>query len=174
MEHTKAKTFKELPTRLIVVASDVASETPYIFSSDKTPEARVAWAARASASIPLVYTPVTVGSALLMDGGMEDNIPGDLLTEDPIPRIAIQLVSTETPLDTSDHSLTNVVPRLLDLMLTATENAHASIAQKSGANFAFVETGFAGALDSNMNYEIRHRLMDAGYEATMATLKTLK
>lgn len=168
------KTFADLTTNLTVVASDVVSEEPFIFSRQKTPEAPIAKAARASASIPVVYTPVTYGSSLLMDGGMEDNIPADLLVADSVPRLGVQLVSKASPFSAGEKKLSHLVPRLLDLILTSLENAHVTIAHQSGANFAFVETGFAGGLDCNMPADIRHRLMDSGYQTTKTALLNLK
>ena len=174
LQNTRGKTFAELTNDLVIVASNVTTEQPFIFSKKTTPDTLVALAARASASIPLVYAPVTINDALLMDGGMEDNIPADLLTIDDIPRLGIQLTSKSIPFPPGTHSLTQVVPRLLDLILTATENAHVAIAKDSKVNFAYVETGFAGCLDCNMSSKIRHQLMASGYGQTAQELKKLQ
>lgn len=170
-EKTKYKTFRDLRVDLTIVASDVASESSLVFNKYNTPDVFIGKAARASASIPLVYQPVKFGKALLMDGGIIDNIPADLLKEDSTPCLGIQLVSKQSPFNQADHSPLNVIPRLLDLMLSATENAHRSLAQKSGVQFAYIETGFAGGLDSNMSLEIRKKLMQSGYDSTKDSLK---
>lgn len=46
-----------------------------IFSPDTTPDVEIALAARASASIPLVFEPVTINGVQYVDGGYRDNTP---------------------------------------------------------------------------------------------------
>ena len=173
LTNTNNKKFSDLSVDLTVVSTDVVTEAPFIFSKKLTADVLVGDAARASASIPFVYSPVQLNGAMLMDGGMEDNIPADLLTIDDLPRLGVQLTSKATPFPPGDTSLKSLAPRLLDLILSATEAAHEAIAQKSGVKFATIETGYAGCLDGNMPAAIRHRLMDDGYEATAAALKHL-
>jgi len=168
--YTKHQTFRQLRTDLTIVASDVASESSFVFNKYNTPDISIAKAARSSASIPFVYSPVQIGKALLMDGGMIDNIPADLLVKDDIPRLGIQLVSKQSPFSAAKSSLFNVAPRLLDLMLSATENAHRALALQSGVHFAYIETGFAGGLDKNMTFELRSKLLMTGYNETRSAL----
>ena len=171
--YTKHQTFRQLRTDLTIVASDVASESSFVFNKYNTPDISIAKAARCSASIPFVYAPVRIAKALLMDGGMIDNIPADLLVRDEIPRLGIQLTSKASPFGAANASLLNVAPRLLDLMLSATENAHRALALESGVHFAYVETGFAGSLDKNMSPDMRARLLTVGYNETRSALTEL-
>lgn len=46
-----------------------------IFSPDTTPDVEIALAARASASIPIVFKPVTIDGVEYVDGGYRDNTP---------------------------------------------------------------------------------------------------
>src|SRR5471032_3398026 len=147
-ENTAGKTFGDLTMDLVVMASDVAAEVPFEFSRAATPDAPVALAARASAAIPFVYAPVEYGDAMLMDGGCCNNIPVDKLTID-------------------------IVPRVIDLMLSANENTHVDLAEQQGAHFAFIETGFASGLDRNMPLALRQQLFDNGYAGTTAALVSI-
>lgn len=171
---TYNRTFSMLKARLVVMASDVSSEQPFEFSSDNTPDVPVALAARASAAIPFVYTPVQVGPALLMDGGCCNNIPVDKLTIDQVPRIGIQLVSKTSPLTAGTHSIIDIAPRVIDLMLSANENTHVDLGEHEGATFAFIETGFASGLDRNMSAMVRQQLFDNGYAGAKAALATIQ
>lgn len=171
---TGGKTFKDLPTRLVIMASDITNEKPFEFSLENTPDITIAEAARASAAIPLVYAPVKIGAALLMDGGMCNNIPIDKLTIDEVPRIGIQLVSQTSDLHPGSYSIFDIVPRLIQMMMSANENTHIDLGKYEGASFSFVESGFAGSLDKNMSTSIRSQLFDIGYSATKQTLSTLK
>ncbi|MCL6470165.1 MAG: patatin-like phospholipase family protein, partial [Ralstonia sp.] len=91
-KHTEGKTFAALDVDLRVIASDLASESEYQFSRERTPDTPIALAARASASIPIVFAPVEHHGALLVDGGCTDNMPASDLTVDSVPRLGIYLV----------------------------------------------------------------------------------
>ncbi len=167
---TGAKTFAQLDMDLIIMASDVSGEVPFEFSRAATPDVPIALAARASASIPFVYAPVQHGGALLMDGGMVNNIPVDKLAADSVPRLGVQLVTKTTPMAAGLHSLFDVTPRVIDLMLAANENAHVDLGEEKGAQVAFVETGYASSLDRNMAAVVRKRLMEDGRAAVAKVL----
>ncbi|MBN3813276.1 patatin-like phospholipase family protein [Paraburkholderia sp. Ac-20347] len=174
-EHTGGKTFADVATTLTVVASDVASEAPFEFSRATTPAAAIAQAVRASTSIPFVFEPVRLGAALLADGGMVNNIPVDRLKVDDVPRLGVQLVSQDLPLQ-PDRSMSPVQfsMRLIDLMLSACETTHVTAAQSAGAHMAFVETGYASTLDRSMPLELRQRLFNDGYDAAKVALADMQ
>ena len=68
-------TFTDLTMPLHVVAGDLSTMKPRIWSTQTTPSQSVAHAVRASCTIPLFFQPVEEGSALLVDGGIVSNIP---------------------------------------------------------------------------------------------------
>ncbi|MDB5985157.1 MAG: patatin-like phospholipase family protein [Nevskia sp.] len=113
---TGGKTFADLEIDLTIMASDVSSEVPYRFDRQLTPAIPVALAGRASASIPIVFAPVLIGSAVLMDGGLVVNLPVDLLMIDDTPRIGVELTSQCEPFKPGHHGLNKIVPHLIDLM----------------------------------------------------------
>jgi NTE family protein len=170
---TLGKRFSGLNADLVIMASDVAAEQPYEFSSTKTPSIPVSLAARASASIPFVYKPVEAGNALLMDGGIVNNIPVDKLMIDDIPRLGVQLTSVTTPWRSRNKTLFNLVPRVFDLLFSANENTHVELDKAEGAHFAFVECGYASSLDRNMSGALRLRLFNDGYAATRRALMAI-
>lgn len=172
--NTGHKLFSDLPIHLTIVSSDVSNERPHLFSNELTPNIAVALASRASASIPIVFEPVLIGDAVLMDGGMVSNLPVDLLKVDAAPRIGIELTAQCSPFKPGRHGLNKVVPHLIDLMIQSTEDAHISIGKMHGAAVAQVETGFASSLDRRMPQVIRQRLFDYGYRATTKALAALE
>lgn len=163
---THNRKFSDLGVHLTIVSSDVSNERPHIFSNELTPDTLVALASRASASIPIVYVPVLIGDAVLMDGGMVSNLPVDLLKVDAAPRIGIELTAQCSPFMPGRHGLNKVVPHLIDLMIQSTEDAHISIGKLHGATVAQVETGFASSLDRKMPRATRERLYEVGYTTT--------
>jgi len=173
-EQTKGKTFAQLDTDLVVMASDLSNAAPFEFSKKTTPDVQVAFAARSSASIPVAYAPMSYSDVLLEDGGVENNIPADKLTLDDVPRIGIQLVAKESHIDAKSITLFSMLPRLVGMMLDANENTHVDLEQNEGTQFAFIETGFANGLDRNMSVEVRQKLYDNGYAGAKAALEKLK
>lgn len=86
-----AKTFAELRTPMIVVATDLETRAPHVFS-----EGRVAPAVHASAAIPGICAPVMLEGRRFTDGGTAQPLPVTLLRKhfqvDHI--IAVNLVPT--------------------------------------------------------------------------------
>jgi NTE family protein len=134
---------------------------------------QLALACRASAAIPVIYEPVILGDAILFDGGMVNNMPGDILTADEVPRIAIDLVSDQSVMAPKDYSLLAAAPRFIDMLLASSEDAHISDGKASGVHVVSVDTGFASSLDRSMPIETRARLFDVGYLSTWWALRDL-
>jgi len=68
--------FSALKTPLRIVATDLVTGNPHVFSSGD-----VARAVRASTSVPLVFKPVNYKNKLLVDGGLCHPVPADLVKE---------------------------------------------------------------------------------------------
>ncbi|MFA5130796.1 MAG: patatin-like phospholipase family protein [Patescibacteria group bacterium] len=66
--------FSALKIPLQIVATDLITGQPYVFTTGD-----VARAVRASTSVPLVFKPVSYKNKLLVDGGLSNPVPGDLL-----------------------------------------------------------------------------------------------
>jgi predicted acylesterase/phospholipase RssA len=68
-------TFSELSIPLHVVATDLSTRRPRVWSCEETPHESVAHAVRCSCSIPFFFQPISHGSSLLVDGGVLSNLP---------------------------------------------------------------------------------------------------
>lgn len=66
--------FSSLKIPLKIITTDLITGQPYIFESGD-----VARAVRASISVPLVFKPMSYENKLLVDGGLCNPIPGDVL-----------------------------------------------------------------------------------------------
>lgn len=80
------KTFEELPIPFKCVATDFWRYDSIVFDSGN-----LATAVRASMAIPYVFSPVSLDGRILVDGGLSNNVPMDLLDEDCDLRIAINI-----------------------------------------------------------------------------------
>ena len=67
--------FKHLPTPTHVVASSLVEKKPKVWNSITTPDESVAFAVRASCSIPIFFQPVEQGETYFVDGGVLSNLP---------------------------------------------------------------------------------------------------
>ncbi|MFD1029641.1 patatin-like phospholipase family protein [Paraburkholderia sabiae] len=167
---TGGRTFINSPLDLKIIAADLLTEREFLFSRATTPTVPIAVAARASASIPVVFPPVACSGALLVDGGTCDNVPASDLTVDDVPRVGIYLVSDDTALRPGNHGLCTLAPRIIDLMLAANEAAHVELDVKNGVTIVRVQTGYASSFDRNMAPAVRRRLYNDGYAATKAAI----
>nr|WP_269749343.1 patatin-like phospholipase family protein [Burkholderia ubonensis] len=70
-----------------VIAANRLTNRKFQFSKEATPDVPITLAARASASIPIVFAPVAVAGGLMVDGGTCNNIPVSDLTVDNVPRV---------------------------------------------------------------------------------------
>lgn len=66
--------FSDLKIPLQIVATDLYSGQPFVFQNGE-----VALAVRASASVPLIFKPLAYEDKLLVDGGLSNPVPGDLV-----------------------------------------------------------------------------------------------
>ncbi|MCC8483503.1 MAG: patatin-like phospholipase family protein [Rickettsia endosymbiont of Labidopullus appendiculatus] len=65
----------ELFKDLLITAVNRDNGTLQIFSAENSPDVEIALACRASASIPIVFQPVTIDGVEYVDGGYRDNVP---------------------------------------------------------------------------------------------------
>lgn len=173
ISNTGGFSFNDLPIPLSVVASDISSSAAYIFSKKNTPKQKVSLACRASTSMPYVYAPVKINDSLLMDGGVCNNMPIDILEIDTAPRLGIHLTTHNTKLFPEEFTPLTVSSRLLNLLMDSSESAHIRIGTNSGAHMVMVDTSFCNGLDRNMDFEIRKNLFLNGYTDTSNLLKSL-
>ena len=85
-ENLPVKTFEELKIPLKIVATDYWEQKQVIFESgDLIP------AIRASMSIPAIFEPVIINSMILIDGGITNNLPYDIIQDECDITIAIDV-----------------------------------------------------------------------------------
>lgn len=92
-DQMKVDTFEELGIPLTVVATDFWRREQVVFNSgDLLP------AVRASMALPYIFTPVTLDDRMLVDGGLVNNVPHDLLDPECDFRIAVDIMGeSSTP-----------------------------------------------------------------------------
>ena len=122
---------------------------------------------RASMAIPGIFTPVILGDSLLVDGGVADNFPYDLVRS-----MGADIVIgsyTGPPLSQSDRSIYNTKSILIQASLFAgIQKARTDIAK---CNYLTIPdlTGY-----STMNFAAGERITQIGYQAALPLRNKLK
>jgi NTE family protein len=94
-EQMQVSTFEELKIPLKTVATDFWRKKQVVFDSGE-----LLPAVRASMAIPYVFTPMVINGQVLVDGGLVNNVPHDLLDAQCDYRIAVDIMgSHSSPLD---------------------------------------------------------------------------
>ena len=147
-----AASFDDLPIPFRCVATDMLSGDGIVL--DNVP---LAQAVRASMAIPGVFTPVEMNGRVLADGGMVQNIPVEtVLAMNADAVIAVELhlpPGNRTQLET----LTGVLNRAVDVMVTQNERRSLALAQ---AKISVDMTGFTGT-----DYSRVKELIALGYKS---------
>ena len=115
--------FDRLPIPFRAVATDLITGKPYIFSRGQMAEAL-----RASMGIPMVFTPVAKDNMLLVDGGLSDNIPADVV-RGMGAGIVIAIDATEPLLQKKEiQSLVDVMDQSISLLMKVKAEQSRSLA----------------------------------------------
>lgn len=121
-EQMAVNTFEELEIPLKIVTTDFWRRKQVIFD-----KGNLLPALRASLAIPYIFTPVIINDQVLVDGGLVNNVPHDLLARECNIRIAVDIMG--------DHSKPkNRTPSLLDAVFNTYDVMMDSMAKEKLAN----------------------------------------
>lgn len=149
--------FNNLMVPFRCVASDVSAGHKVVHSSGNLGDA-----IRTSMSFPIVFQPIKMNGALLYDGGIFDNFPVDVMTEDFAPDIMIGVSvgsSAQGPQTSIIDQLDNLVIR------TQNKDLPANLGIKLRIN-----------LDefSLLDFQAAKAIEKIGYDHTMAIMDSIK
>jgi NTE family protein len=149
------KSFDELPTPFRAVAVDLLTARPVVMDRGS-----LATAMRATMSLPLVFPPVARDGALLVDGGMMNNVPADVVRGMGAGRVIAINVGDLSDRVEVNQSLFAVAGASLDAMMRA--NTKQTIRQAD----IIIDIPLAefGSLDWRRSKE----LIEEGYKAAEA------
>ena len=168
LAHTAdTRDFDQLPIPFRAVATDIASGEKVVFRRGHLPQV-----IRASMSIPAVFAPVELDGRLLVDGGMVDNIPLDVVREMGVD-VAI-VVDIGTPLRNRKQLATVVDVLNQSITLMTRRNSEEQLASVRSDD-VLIQPPLAryGSTDFGSARE----MIEAGYRATRildARLATLR
>jgi len=117
-EQMQVSTFEELKIPFKTVATDFWRRKQIVFDSgDLLP------AVRASMAIPYIFTPVQLGDQVLVDGGLVNNVPHDLLSTNCDIRIAVDIMGEQSTPKTKPPSPLDAIFHTYEVMQDSIANA---------------------------------------------------
>lgn len=158
-----SKTFAEAKIPVTIMATNLTDAETIEFSKTTTPNESLAFACRASSSVPFVYQPVVYNNKILVDGGVRNNIPTNKLTMGDT-RVGVRIV------DGGNYDCTNIVgfsQQTINCLLDANEDNLIAWAQSTGANIAEVNCNPYSFLDGNITLEGKKDLFNRGRSAAL-------
>ncbi|MFL6465554.1 MAG: patatin-like phospholipase family protein, partial [Bryobacteraceae bacterium] len=167
--------FSDLPVPTYIVATDLLAAKVKVWSANKTPEESVAFAVRASCSIPFFFQPVRQGENRYVDGGILSNLPTFVFHDEgrgnrPTPNrvLAFGLSADVEPY------LTWSSKELIDRVVTAAVDGSTDLQAQIQRNVHIIEipTKRIRATDfDKMNNEVIQELTQAGRKSVSDFIK---
>lgn len=151
--YEELKSFDQLPIPFRCVATDLVRAREVVFSSGSLFDAL-----RATMSIPGVFAPLRLGNQVLVDGGVLNNLPIDVVRA--MGAEVIIAVGLEAPdTDSAYDDLLAVVRRSVGIMVSASEKRNIKSLGRADLILLPDLTGF-----SSSSYDRAKDLADRGYE----------
>lgn len=153
--------FSQLPS-LTVVASNMSSGHPAIFSAASTPEVRIVEGCRASMSLPFYFWPVQHGEDLLVDGGIHGLYPMGVLTvEEQAEALGVILLQEIGPWSKFDGPDSYIL-RLYEII---SQSKSCMLYERFKHNTIKIDTPPISTLQFALTPEERTQLYNAGLKA---------
>ena len=159
-EHTGGTLIEQMPLPLGIVATDLDSGEPILFQRGDP-----GTAVRASSAVPAVFQPVRIGSREYVDGGLVAPVPVRFARQ-----MGAELVLAVDISSTPDGNATGDAVRLL-LQTFAIMSRSINRLELRDADIV-VRPRLAGV--SGADFTVRRQAIDAGREAALASLPSLR
>ncbi len=112
LPYFEVQNFDDLPTPFRCVAADLLSGDKVVLRDGSLAEAL-----RATMSLPAVFTPVSYKGMLLVDGGVVDNLPADVVRDMNVDVVIAVDLGIAKLAGTEPISLTGVLSRSMDILM---------------------------------------------------------
>lgn len=166
----KAVTFSDLDKDLVIITTDLSSFECKEFSKFETPDFEVATAIRISCGMPGLMKPFEYNNRVLVDGDLQKSAPMWKLSTNLQPEnCRILEFRLEGDFEGKDK---NTIEYLNSIYSYATVTGTQFLCDLYGNNdkydYIVINTGDLNIVDFNLSDEKREKLLQAGYDQTMA------
>lgn len=161
--------FKDLNVELHVVATDVRSGKPFVFSRRNTPDLPVSKAVLYSISIPLLFPFHHHGNHVLVDGSIlaEDGLSRDW-AGDHTPVVCFRLRDKQIAANHFSRRIFPVADYMFMLMRTFMSTlSREYLSEALWLNTVLIETEGMSPLEFRMTHEQKTILFQTGYQTTL-------
>ena len=160
---TEGRRFQDLEVPLAIIAYDIESNQPVVFSDRNTPDALLATAIRCSATVPGLFALHRVNDQPLIDGGLAQVDEQVLFPWGRHPCVTIRLVRKRPRRsDEQKFGFGTYVRRLAELLFDAVDNVR--VPSDRWRQTLIIQTGAYAAFDFNLTGEDKQALYQMGYE----------
>jgi NTE family protein len=159
--YSTISSFDDLPTPFRCVATDLLSGQAVVLH-----DGSLARALRASMAIPGVFTPQELNGKVLVDGGIVDNLPTDVVRQMNVDVVIAVDIVTQPPTPRQFESVSGVLTRTVDVMVLDNERRALQLADV----VVSLDLGKLGAFD----YDQSETIINLGYKAAAAHAAALR
>lgn len=168
--------FEHLPIPLYVVAADLGSREPKVWSSAGTPAESVSLAVQCSCAIPFFFQPVHSGGTIYADGGVLSKMPsfvfahegGDI--RDPGSRRVLTFRLKQSGIAPSSfNSPQSIAKAIVDTVVDGASKIQGKL--QPNQFFVDIDTGDVGSTDFDIDMAKKERLFKQGTEAVARVVR---
>lgn len=164
------RTFSDLDVDFYVVATDVRTGKPVIFSRATHPDTPIALAVRFSISVPILFSFKEYGEHLLVDGSIlsEDALQRNWAGDTPVVVFKLRSNNHRTAKKASMMPLRSYLEMLVHTFMTTMSREY--INDKFWLSTIIIDTGDISPVDLHLTSAEKQNLYVTGYDTTMAIL----
>lgn len=160
---TEARRFKDLDVPLAIMAMDINTHKPFIFSNQNTPDVLLATAIRCSVGVPGLFAIRRLHGRPLIDGGLVHAQDRDLFPPNDRPTVTMRIVRDQPRrLDEGRFGLGTYIRRLAELLFDAVDNAR--VRGDEWKKSLIIQTGHYAAFDFKLTNADKQTLYQMGYD----------
>lgn len=158
--------FKDIDKNLYILALDINTNKPFVFSKETTPDEEIAFAVRASASLPGLMEPIKLGNSILVDG--------DLIKSWPAWRVFEKFKNSENRLlefrlegsresDEIKNPMDFASSILNTIWFLSTQSVYNLSHKNDKYDYVVIDTKDVIMFDFTLSKEDKQKLIDIGY-----------
>lgn len=164
--------FRSLDVPFSVVATDITTGAPFVFSHDHTPNEKIAAAVRCSISIPGIFGVRRLKGSVLTDGTLTTVTAGQLFPDESLPSVIVRMKKDPNSLfpHRSRFVLASFIGRMMEILLRAADDY---CRPETFTHDCCLHLHAESPLSFGIQPETKHSLYELGYGQTDSQLAAI-
>ncbi|EKE04790.1 MAG: hypothetical protein ACD_20C00003G0017 [uncultured bacterium] len=163
-------TFKDIKKDLVIIATNISYTTFKEYSKSTTPDVEIAYAIRASISIPGFFKPIWEDDECLVDGDVINNFPIWLFSKNLISSSSARILEFRLEGDRQGRKINSLLDYFSAILDTSYNISTDILTSTYGQNDQFdivsIDAGKTQVIDFNIADEDKKWLIQSGYICT--------